>query len=165
MVGSLSPHSIDSGAYAGILIRLYLKRMWWVYAAPAVLLLLTGAFDIRFLLLAFIYVFLVIPMIMAFAFTFYGLVEESRYSILRHRMDFDERGIQIVYVDDNDCKIGKDNISWERVKQLHPMSKYLVIMLNNGLFRYIAIPYTAFDGKDEMLSFISHAKSCGIRCS
>ena len=164
MTESPQPHSIDSGTYAGILIRLYLKRMWWAYALPAVCFLLIGARDIRFLLLALIYVFLVTPMVMAFAFTFYGLVKESRYSILRHRIGFDMREIHVIYVDADDCKIGEDKIGWEGVKLIHPTSKHLIVMLSAGQFRFIAIPYTAFTGKDEMLSFINLAKSYNIEC-
>lgn len=160
----LQPHNIDSGAYAGILIKLYLKKMWWAYSIPAILLVLMGVGDVRFLLLALIYVFLVTPMIMAFAVTFYGLIKESRYSILRHILQVDEQGCEFVYVDGDGCEMDRDNVKWLDVKHIYPKQKYLIVALKTGRFKFFAIPYTAFADKDEMLMFIDLAKIHSISC-
>lgn len=160
----LRPYNIDSGIYAGILIKLYLKKAWWAYAIPAIALVIAGVGDMRFMLLALIYVFLVIPMIMAFAFTFYGLIKESRYSILRHRMLADEQGMEFFFIDENGCDIEHHKMLWKYVRHIHPQRENMVLTLKTGRFKFIVIPYTAFSGKNDMLEFIGLAKSNAISC-
>lgn len=159
---NIRPFKIDSGAYAGILVKQYLAKMWWIYSLPAVIFIILGVNDIRFLLLALIYVFLVTPMIMAFALTMYGLVHESKYSILRKSVVADADGMEFTFIDNDGNVTEKSRIEWSKIKHIHPTNKYLIFPLKKGRFRFIAIPYTAFEDKFHMTDFLEIAKSSAL---
>lgn len=159
-VGSFS---VDSGAYAGVLFRLYLRRMWWIYALPAAALVAAGVADIRFLFLAVIYIFLVIPMVMGFALTAYGLVGESRYSILPKTLDADQAGLHFTFLDEDGAETSRSSVEWSEVSRVSPTRKNLVLCLRRGGFRFIVIPYTAFSGGDGLRLFMELARAAGVR--
>ena len=156
-------HNIDSGAYAAILVRRYLKRVWWAYALPAAVFIGLGAADVRFIFLAVIYLFLVTPMIMGFALTAYGLVAESRYSILRHTLEAGPSGLTFTFVDDNDNATATETVEWGAIGCAQPTSKHIVMPLRHRRFRFIAIPYTAFDSPALLRQFMELLRASNVK--
>lgn len=157
-----APFKIDSWTYTSMLVKMYLKGVWYLYALPFVIFVIVGFWDIRFLILAAIYVFLAMPMIMAFAIIFYGLNEESRYSILKHCIVAESNGVNVVHINEDESIGEKEFIPWNRFSAIHPTSEYLILQLNSKKYSFVAVPYSSFDSKDDLIAFMNLSKEAKI---
>ena len=161
---NLHPCNISSGKYFGLLFQLYIRRMWYLYAFPAIALIIAAICitDIRFIFLSLIYVFLISPMLFCLSLINYGLTKESRYSILLSRKIIDERGIEFIFIDDEGNDTSKDLLEWERIKSIMGSQDNLIVILKNSRLRFIAIPYDSFHNKEELTLFIEMARNAKI---
>ncbi|MCM1504236.1 MAG: hypothetical protein NC127_03460 [Muribaculum sp.] len=91
-------HKIAPSAYARHLMRIWTVRHWWLVAVlPAIALTLVFVIDWRFLFVAVILVFLVIPHIMVTVYYYHAMSPKAAMSILPHRVIFESDALRIVY--------------------------------------------------------------------
>lgn len=94
--------STTSGDYLSVLLRLWLPRYGWTIVLPILLCSAVGFIvDERFLLIALMLMFIVIPMLMSFLYTYYMLAPEARRAVIRKRVEIDDnRSLRLVYLPD-----------------------------------------------------------------
>lgn len=157
---SLPVFCISSSEYSHILVSRYLASVWWAYAIPGLALIGLGFADIRFLFLAAIYIFLVIPAFAAFSLITYGLIPESRLSIIPHRLDIDEEGLTFSFPNQENPEsiVQTQRILWSEIARINPTAKRLILCLKNGRLRFIVIPYTAFSSPEQLMQFMDIAR-------
>lgn len=92
--------STTSGDYLSVLMHLWLPRYGWTLLLPILLCTAVGfIFDERFLLIALMFVFIVVPMLMSFLYTYYMLTPEARRAVIRKRVEIDDnRSLRLVYL-------------------------------------------------------------------
>lgn len=95
-----STFSTSSGDYLSVLLMLWLPRYGWTVILPVIAFAIIGVFfDERFLLVALMLVFIVIPMLMSFLYTYYMLTPEARRTVLRKEVIIDEgKSLKLLYL-------------------------------------------------------------------
>ena len=155
----MKPCSITSGTYMTILRRTFLGRRWWILALPVALCLCMIAIDTRFVFVALI-VAMAMAMLSMPLFYYYGLTQESRWSILEKSITITDDGIRLDFLSEKmECHI----ILWDSIASTSAHSNCLVVRLKKNRYTFLAIPLSAFDSEDELretvIAIRSHSNS------
>lgn len=157
--------------YMRYALGLYLDKYWWVYALPLAICLALSVVNINFLFVAIVLLFLVFTMILFVVVIYYGMVPESRYSIMLKDVVIFEDGFSIILKepleteteDQSEPKYKKKEILFHRteVKKLFKgvelKDDCMLILFKQPKFSFIALPYSAF--KYSGKHYIDHAMS------
>ncbi len=165
-----SPFTTSSGDYLAILMGLWLPRYGWVVALPLVVCAVIGAtLDVRFLFIALMLLFIVVPMLMSFLYTYYMLTPEARRAVTRKVLEIDDgKTLRLVYlppekpvmktpllgVDSDSMESEVDIvvpapevIKWETIKKVKYSSKFIIYILDTPRLQFILVPYEAMPRK------------------
>lgn len=98
------PFTTRSGDYLSVLLSLWLPRYGWTVFIPIVICLVIGAiYDERFLLIALMLLFIVIPMLSSFLYPYYMLTPEARRAVHRKEVEIAEGShIRLIYLPDEE---------------------------------------------------------------
>ena len=169
-----NPFVTTSGDYLSVLLSLWLPRYGWLVITPILVCGVLGAvFDGRLMLVALMLLFIVVPMLMSFLYTYYMLTPEARRAVVRKTVEIDEgRSIRLTYLPDEkqeDVKnrskrmllpIAKDDeaapqlpalpipdpekIDWTEVIGVKYTSRFTVYLLRGVRLTFLLIPHSAF---------------------
>ena len=138
---------------------MWTRAHWWlVTVPPAVALVLAIAVDWKFLFVAVILVFIVIPHIMVTVYYYHALSPESAMSILPHRIVFEPDALRIIY-EPADRQVSDENsendenhsrplrnddiIPRDSIKAVTTHKSDVIIHLSAGKYRILVIPVSA----------------------
>ena len=113
-----------------ILRRLYFSRRWWFLVLPVILCLGLIAFDTRY---------------------YYGLTQESRWSILEKTVTITDNGLLLDFSSD---KMRQHLIQWNDIASTTAISDCLIVKFKKDSYTFLAIPLSAFTGKEELRFFV-----------
>lgn len=104
------PFTTTSGDYLSVLISLWLPRYGWTIVVPLLVCAVVGfLFDARFLFIALMLLFIVVPMLMSFLYTYYMLTPEARRSVLRKEVEISEgESLRLVYLPKEESELEKE---------------------------------------------------------
>lgn len=134
-----------------ILRRLYFSRRWWFLVLPVVLCLGLIAFDTRFAYVALIIAMGIVMMALPLIYYYYGLTQESRWSILEKTVTITDNGLQLDFTSD---KMRQHLISWDDIVSTTAANDCLIVKLKKNSYTFLAIPLSAFAGKKELRCFV-----------
>lgn len=159
------PFVTTSGDYLSVLMGLWLHRYGWLVVLPILLCAVIGAFvDVRFLFISLMLLFIVVPMVMSFLYTYYMLTPEARRAVTRKYVEISEgMSIRLVYLPPekpiySEPKLGEDapqeeivvkipepeNISWSDIRKVRYTSRFVVYILDTPRLQFVLVPYSAF---------------------
>lgn len=174
-----NPFVTTSGDYLSVLLSLWLPRYGWIVITPILVCGVLGAvFDERLMLVALMLLFIVVPMLMSFLYTYYMLTPEARRAVIRKTVEIDEgRSIRLTYLPDEkreDAKnrskrmllpIAKDEeaepqmpelpipdpekIDWSDVIGVKYTSRFTVYLLRGVRLTFLLIPHSAFQSVEK----------------
>ena len=174
-----NPFVTTSGDYLSVLLSLWLPRYGWLVITPILVCGVLGAvFDERLMLVALMLLFIVVPMLMSFLYTYYMLTPEARRAVIRKTVEIDEgRSIRLIYLPDEkreDAKnrskrmllpIAKDEeaepqmpalpvpdpekIDWSEVIGVKYTSRFTVYLLRGVRLTFLLIPHSAFQSVEK----------------
>ena len=81
--------------------------------------------------------FIVLPMVLALLFFYYGLSPEARWSIMEKSLDVDENGITLDFIDE---RMKKHAILRDDVRSIIEKDDVLILMLNGRRYTCLMIP-------------------------
>lgn len=147
---ALNSCSVTSGTYMSILWRIFLRRRWWMLALPPLLCLAITVVDSRFAYVALI-VAMAMGMLALPLVYYYGLTQESRWSILKKTVTVTDDGILLDFDDENmRCHV----IPRTDIAGTTAAAECLVVRLRKNRYTFLAIPLNAFSGEDELREFV-----------
>lgn len=159
----IGENNITIGRYVRYAMSAYMLKWWWAYAVPLLMCIGLSVININFLFVAIVLLFLVFTMILFIVVIYYGLVAESRYSILSKEIDFCNEGIFLRLKkpimnaredDEKECcqeagnEIAEEKIPWDKIEVMKAKDECLLLMFKSPKFSFLAIPYTAFDNEE-----------------
>lgn len=117
-----TPFVTASGDYLSVLMSLWLPRYGWTILIPLIVCATIGVvIDERFLLIALMLLFIVVPMLMSFLYTYYMLTPEARRAVLRKEVEIrDGESLRLIYLPRE--KTGEDEKSASR-RMLLPIAR------------------------------------------
>lgn len=160
------PFTTTSGDYLSTLMGIWIPRYGWTVALPLIACAAIGLFvDMRFLLVAFMLLFIVVPMVMSFLYTYYMLTPEARRAVTRKEIVIDEDNeMKLIYLppeqstfkepklgeeyepDDIEVKTfvpDPETIKWKNIKSVKYTTRFVVYILDTPRLQFILIPYAA----------------------
>ena len=154
----LKEFGISSGKWCYLLMREYFIVNWWLYCIPLVACIVAGFFDFRFILVALMLLFLLIPVALYFVYVTYGLLPENRYSIMKKYATIDEKGVELHVSEEH----AKNNsrviaISWGSIDKIKISRDFVLIFYKSGKFRFLVVPNDSFYKLDDFKAFVDLA--------
>lgn len=146
----MKPCSVTSGTYMAILRRIFLRRRWWIMAVPVVACGCLIGIDTRFAYVALIIAMAVVMLALPLVY-YYGLTQESRWSILEKTVTTTAQGINLEFTG---SKLSSQFIAWSDIQSTTVASECLVLRLKKNNYTFLALPFTAFDGKEDLRDFV-----------
>lgn len=160
---------ISAGQYMQYVLGLYMKSCWWMYALPLAVCLVLSVVNINFLFVAIVLLFLVFTMILFVVVSYYGMVAESRYSIMLKDIIISEVGVDLILkkpidteADDNsepDYKLEKVFLSKKSLKKIVAKDDCLLLLFKQPKYSFLAIPYNSFKYESDLRRAVEFLKN------
>ena len=134
---------ISAGKYMRELCLMFLADNWlWMVLPIALCGILAFFVDVRFVIVALMVLFIVLPMILALLYFYYGLSPEARWSIMEKDVLISNEGISLTFTDERMKKhaIGKDD-----VRNIIEKDDVLLLMLRGKRYTCLMLPKSAID--------------------
>ncbi len=136
-----------SGDYARILFSEYMSVRWVWFVLPFAFFCCLAIFDLRFVLVAAMVLFVVIPMIMALLYINFMLTLTTRWSIAEKTIVSTQAGLQLTFDNGSQQLIAPDAVS-----RFFTRNGYLCFELRERRFQYFIVPMSVFQGDVNKLN-------------
>ena len=135
--------SVSSGLYMRQLCLIFLADNWLWMALPVALCGMLAYFiDVRFIIVAMMVLFIVLPMLLALLYLYYGLSPEARWSIMEKSVDIDNGAIVLDFTDE---RMKKHVILRDDVRSIIEKDNALLIMLRGKRYTCLMLPASIVD--------------------
>ncbi len=134
---------VTAGSYMRELCLMFLADNWlWLALPVAVCAVMAIWVDVRFVIVAMMVLFIVLPMVLALLYFYYGLSQEARWSIMDKAMTIDGAGITLEFTDERmkTHVIPKDN-----VRHIIEKDDVWLLMLKGKRYTCLMIPASVID--------------------
>lgn len=122
---------------------MFLADNWlWMVLPVAVCGMLAIFIDVRFIIVALMILFVILPMLLALLYFYYGLSPEARWSIMEKTATIDDSGISLVFADE---RMKKHVIPRDDVRSIIEKDDALIIMLRGKRYTCLMLPASAVD--------------------
>lgn len=146
------PFTTRAGDYLSVLLSLWFPRYGWMLMIPIAVCALVGiVYDERFLLIALMLVFIVIPMLSSFLYPYYMLTPEARRAVVRKEVEIVEgKHLRLVYLrEEGDSTDSRpvpepETIPWGDVIRVKYTARFRVYILKAPRLSFLLIPHGAF---------------------
>ena len=117
---------------------MFLADNWlWMALPVAVCGILAIFIDVRFVIVAMMVLFIILPMVLALLFFYYGLSPEARWSIMEKSVHIDENAITLDFTDE---RMKKHVIHRDDVRYIIEKDDVLMLMLNGKRYTCLMLP-------------------------
>ena len=136
--------SISSGAYMRHLCAMSVADNWlWMVLPVALCAVLAVWVDVRFVIVALMVLLIILPMVLALLYIYYGLSPEARWSIMEKTLTLNEQGITLDFADE---RMKKHVIRWDDVRYIIEKDDVVMLMLKGGRrYTSLMIPTSVVD--------------------
>ena len=134
---------VTSGEYMSRLCRMFLADNWlWMALPLAVCIILAIFIDVRFAIVAMMVLFIVLPMVLALLYFYYGLSPEARWSIMDKTVTINEDDITLEFTDE---RMKKHVIPKGDVLSIIETDNLTLIMLRGRRYTCLMLPTSIID--------------------
>jgi len=125
------------------LCLIFLADNWLWMALPVALCGMLAYFiDVRFIIVAMMVLFIVLPMLLALLYLYYGLSPEARWSIMEKSVAIDDGAIVLDFTDE---RMKKHVILRDDVRSIIEKDNALLIMLRGKRYTCLMLPASIVD--------------------
>lgn len=138
---SIDNCSVSAGFYMRHLGALFLADNWFYMVAPVALCAVLAVWiDVRFVIVAMMVLFMVIPLLLAMLYFYYGLSPEARWSIMEKAVSIDSQCLTLSFADE---RMKKHAIRWDDVRRIIEKDDAFLIMLRGKRYTCLMLPASA----------------------
>ena len=136
--------SVEAGTYMRHLCALFLADNWlWMVLPVALCGVLAVWVDVRFVIVALMALFVVLPMVLALLYFYYGFSPEARWSIMVKTLNFTDESL---VMDFDDIRMKKHAIRWDDVRCIIDKEDVVMLMLKGGRrYTCLMLPASVID--------------------
>ena len=125
------------------LCAMFFADNWmWMVLPIAICAILAFFVDVRFIIVAMMVLFIVLPMVLALLYFYYGLSPEARWSIMEKTATLDEDGITLSFTDE---RMKKHVIPWDDVRYIIIKDDACLLMLSGRRYTCLMLPSSVID--------------------
>ena len=142
-ITTLEGCSIKGNTYMKHLCALFLADNWlWMVAPVAVCGILAVWIDVRFLIVAMMVLFIILPMILALLYFYYGFSPEAQWSMMEKTLTIDDDGFTLDFTDE---RMKKHAIGWDDVLHIIEKDNVWLLMLKGRRYTCLMLPASVID--------------------
>ncbi len=120
------------------LCLMFLADNWlWMVLPIAICAILAFFVDVRFIIVAMMILFIVMPMVLALLYFYYGFSPEARWSIMEKTLTIGNEGITLTFTDE---RMKKHAIGWDDVLHIIEKDNVLLFMLKGKRYTCLMLP-------------------------
>jgi len=135
--------SVTAGTYMRHLCMMFLADNWlWMVAPVAVCAVLAVWIDVRFVIVALMVLFVVMPMLLALLYFYYGFSPEARWSIMEKSATVDGQSITLHFTDE---RMKTHVIQWGDVRTIIEKDDALLLMLKSKRYTCLMLPMSVIN--------------------
>ena len=135
--------SVTAGTYMRHLCMMFLADNWlWMVAPVAVCAMLAVWIDVRFVIVALMVLFVVMPMLLALLYFYYGFSPEARWSIMEKSATVDDQSITLHFTDE---RMRTHVIQWGDVRTIIEKDDALLLMLKGKRYTCLMLPMSVIN--------------------
>ena len=135
--------SVTAGTYMRHLCMMFLADNWlWMVAPVAVCAVLAVWIDVRFVIVALMVLFVVMPMLLALLYFYYGFSPEARWSIMEKSATVDGQSITLHFTDE---RMKTHVIQWGDVRTIIEKDDALLLMLKGKRYTCLMLPMSVIN--------------------
>lgn len=135
--------SVTAGTYMRHLCTMFLADNWlWMVAPVAVCAVLAVWIDVRFVIVALMVLFVVMPMLLALLYFYYGFSPEARWSIMEKSATVDGQSITLHFTDE---RMKTHVIQWGDVRTIIEKDDALLLMLKGKRYTCLMLPMSVIN--------------------
>ena len=122
---------------------MFLADNWlWMVLPLALCGVLAYWIDVRFIIVALMVLFVVLPMILALLYFYYGFSPEARWSIMEKSAMLNDEGMTLTFTDE---RMKKHVIRWDDVRYIIEKKDVVMLMLRCRRYRCLMLPASVVD--------------------
>ena len=145
---------VTSGDYVKRLFSAYMSRHWWWFVLPVLILLGLSIVNIKFIIVALMVLFIIIPMALSLIYFNYALTDEARLSITEKELKVTDEGISIKSLNDSEQEYF---LYWKEFYG-YEIGGWGIALQHKGWYRFLMIPATAFNDEKQRTACIAFIK-------
>ena len=132
---------VTAGTYMRHLSLMFLADNWlWMVLPVAVCAVLSVWFDVRFVIVALMVLFVALPMVLALLYFYYGFSPEARWSIMEKDAAIDDDGITLTFTDE---RMKTHAIAADDVREIVEKEEVWMLMLKGARYTCLMLPASA----------------------
>ena len=129
---------VTAGSYMRELCLMFLADNWlWLVLPVAVCAVLAIWVDVRFVIVAMMVLFIVLPMVLALLYFYYGLSQEARWSIMDKSVTIGDAGITLEFTDE---RMKTHVIPRDNVRHIIEKDDVWLLMLKGKRYTCLMLP-------------------------
>ncbi len=142
---------VSAGEYARTVFSIFFAENWFWFLFPLIFFALLSVFDVRFLIVALMVLFIIIPMIGALLYINYLLTLETRWSIVEKELLVGDEGLTLRFAPGN---MKDAHIEWRQLKGMFSKGGLLVFPLRMRRYQYLVIPLKSIEEQGVRKDFL-----------
>ena len=142
-LATIENNCVTADRYMRHLCAMFAADNWmWMVLPVALCAVLAVWIDVRFIIVAGMVAFIVLPMILALLYFYYGLSPQARWSIMEKSAALDNEGITLTFTDP---RMKTHAIRWDDVRGIIEKDDVVMLMLGGRRYNCLMLPASVVD--------------------
>ena len=137
------PYQVSASAYMRQLFADWLADRWWTVVAVVLPFVALSFVDVRFVYVALMAGFIVVPMLLGFVYFYYAFRPVAVSAVRRQLARIDDAGITVVFLNDDMC-VGETRYEWAAFDDCTVANDYIRLDFVDGSYSFMLIPKNSF---------------------
>ena len=142
------PYQVPASAYMRQLFADWLADRWWTAVAVVLPFVALSFVDVRFVYVALMAGFIVVPMLLGFVYFYYAFRPVAVSAVRRQLARIDDAGITVVFLNDDLC-VGETRYEWAAFDDCTVANDYIRLDFVGGMYGFMLVPQESFATEDD----------------
>ena len=142
------PYQVPASAYMRQLFADWLADRWWTVVAVVMPFVALSFVDVRFVYVALMAGFIVVPMLLGFVYFYYAFRPVAVSAVRRQLARIDDAGITVVFLNDDLC-VGETRYEWAAFDDCTVADGYIRLDFVDGTYNFLLVPEDSFATEDD----------------
>ncbi|MDY5899912.1 MAG: hypothetical protein SPK37_02395 [Candidatus Limisoma sp.] len=142
------PYQVPASAYMRQLFADWLADRWWTVVAVVLPFVALSFLDVRFVYVALMAGFIVVPMLLGFVYFYYAFRPVAVSAVRRQLARIDDAGITVVFLNDDLC-VGETRYEWAAFDDCTVADGYIRLDFVDGTYNFLLVPEDSFATEDD----------------
>ena len=142
------PYQVPASAYMRQLFADWLADRWWTVVAVVLPFVALSFVDVRFVYVALMAGFIVVPMLLGFVYFYYAFRPVAVSAVRRQLARIDDAGITVVFLNDDLC-VGETRYEWAAFDDCTVANDCIRLDFVDGSYSFMLVPQESFATEDD----------------